>query len=234
MAEPLFSVERAKRLLQEAGLEALIVHRRQHVGYLAGAFIHHWGLNEVPYILEGFGNFGLPAPFFAGILRDPQDRPFVVGERGMCAQWKGGWMQDIRESDPRVPGKTALDHLCEAISEHGLSKAHIGLDLAYFPYPLYMELCARLPQAHFADATDLVWKLRMVKTAEELRRIREAYRTTDLVYDAVLESLRPGITIRELHQLETQVAIQQDAFLFSRISPSTMGVGEGARTWTIV
>ena len=66
------------------------------------------------------------------------------------------------------------------------------------PYMTYQNLKFRLPKAKFSDATDLLMRLRMFKSDEELLMIEKASELANIEFDALVKHARPGIRESEL------------------------------------
>ena len=89
------------------------------------------------------------------------------------------------------------------IEEAAPGASTIGMELGYeqrlgMSVAEYEDLKIRLPQRRFVDASRLLWRLRSVKSPAEIDRIEQAVRITDAAYQAVLPTLRPGMTEREI------------------------------------
>lgn len=85
--------------------------------------------------------------------------------------------------------------LADLVREAAGQKARVGIaGFGIFPAPAYLALTGMLPQAHFADASDLTGELRMVKSPAELDLMREASRISDQAMKAGLAVVRDGAT----------------------------------------
>lgn len=214
----LFDAARARRLMEEAGLVAVVASRRENVGYLTGRFFHNWRWGGFMHMLEREDD-GCEARYCAGILQEPLENPFVVTEEGRAYNFKGGWVEDVIPCCWRDAERTPTRALAGALRERGLARARIGVEARFLAASIMKALKEELPDAVFLDATDFFWQLRMVKTEEELRRMRHAYRVAEEVYETVRESLKAGITNRELYELEMQKVVENDClFVFQHLS----------------
>ena len=68
-----------------------------------------------------------------------------------------------------------------------------NLHYAHPSVTLFQELRDALPQATFVDASSLFWRLRMVKSEEEIRRIRKAARVGELAMQAAFDVAQEGV-----------------------------------------
>ncbi len=106
------------------------------------------------------------------------------------------WVQDVRS------GKGALG-IAEVLKEKGLGNKKIGVVgfgrtsgayvLETVPYKLFDELLKLLPLASFQDASSLLEEIRMVKSEEELGFLQKASDLAFKMYEAVLQTVRPGV-----------------------------------------
>jgi Xaa-Pro aminopeptidase len=99
--------------------------------------------------------------------------------------------------------ETAVDALVAALTARGLDRARIGLDESGMSAPIWAEITQRLPGATVVPAASVWWDVRMVKTPEELRRLRKAAEITEQAMNAAFALIKPGVTeaeiVREYH-----------------------------------
>ncbi len=98
----------------------------------------------------------------------------------------------------RIEPLRSLRDLPGALAAAGVPGGRLGLELDVLPAARYLDYGNRLPGYELADCSALVRRLRAVKSAWELDRIREAGRMLAGVADCVAEVLRPGISEIEL------------------------------------
>ncbi|MFP6870216.1 MAG: M24 family metallopeptidase [Nitrospinota bacterium] len=67
------------------------------------------------------------------------------------------------------------------------------------PYMTYRNLKRLLPDASFCDASDILLKLRMVKSEEEIAMMDKASEMVNIEIDAVMRSARPGVRESEIY-----------------------------------
>jgi Xaa-Pro dipeptidase len=94
------------------------------------------------------------------------------------------------------PGVSAIDTVAAALAERGSGRARIGI-VGALPWTYQRRLGERLPEASWTEF-GAIRELRMVKSAEELARYREAARLTDLAMVALEREARPGLREYEL------------------------------------
>jgi Xaa-Pro aminopeptidase len=175
---------RVRALLAEHELDAIVVRAPDNVLYLT----NFWGMKG--YDACVFPREGAPVL----ICLEPS-----AGDAARTA-----WTEDVRlvagydPSDPLPPGLRALDVAREATSGYG----RIGLELS-----LGTQASDRMvgepttfPKAWFdawpdaADATPLLNEARMIKTPQEVERMRLANEIAAAAMEHVQGVLRPGMT----------------------------------------
>jgi Xaa-Pro dipeptidase len=79
-----------------------------------------------------------------------------------------------------------------------LKPLSVALEFDVMPVQLYNRLQRILPHVEWKDGSSWIRETRMIKSAYELSRIREAARITDEAFEAALAQLHPGMTELEL------------------------------------
>ena len=177
---------RARALMAERELDALLISGEENFQYFAGTS-STIGLH---YSLTRPQLFILPAE------RDP----IIVSQMAdnivlSC------YVQDMRSYDGviRFPHETVLQALRDAGLRHGRVGAELGQEQRMgMPVGAYLELVQALPQVAFVDAAEVIIRLRMVKSAEEVAYIRKAAEITARARQRLYDrELKPGMTERE-------------------------------------
>jgi Xaa-Pro dipeptidase len=200
----LFNYEKASQLMDEAGIDVILASTRHNVGYLAD----YWhSVSDEYYLLW---DTTVTHKTLAGIPRDHNEGPFLIaGTSEMTTleaidpwinerhYWGPGYyIQTWTEPDPD-PGNP-MDVAARVLAEKGLAERCIALEMRYLGVSYFERLRSLLPKARFVDAERVLWDLRMVKSEEEVRRIREACRGTAKVWKQVMAQARAGMTEKEM------------------------------------
>lgn len=142
----------------------------------------------------------------AGVLIPVEGKPLLIigPESGTFAAGMSR-IKDIRQllafresSEPEYPG-AKLDSFSSIFQEAAAGKAIKKVGLAGYslmPHVIFQELEAVLKQmgAEIVKADLLVSKQRVIKSADELACMREAYRIAQVAMRKVVETIRPGMT----------------------------------------
>ncbi|MFB3819455.1 MAG: M24 family metallopeptidase [Candidatus Methylomirabilales bacterium] len=205
----LLNRDRAEGIMRERGLDGLIATTPENVIYLS---------NDDSDRLFFFLNMPiaalLPRDGLAPCLIVPgTELPYLAGAPS--------WIEDVRAFGTfyvtqgaarplnaleerlvrlmeRPRAASLVEALAAAVGDRGLEGAHLGLDEVNLTPRTRAALEAALPRARFTDAFEVFREIRMVKTAEELGRLRQAARINQAALHAVLAAARPGATDADL------------------------------------
>lgn len=138
------------------------------------------------------------------------------------------WVRDMRivlHPHSTEKPKNIADLAAEVVKERGCATARIALcNDSKIPYYLMKQLTGHLPAAEFIPGTSYLQNLRRIKSPAEIARFREACHCTDSGINKALESLRIGMTERELYTIIAQEVYARGAHSFNA------SVTFGART----
>lgn len=220
----LINESRTAALMDDAGLDGLVGTRLENVFYLSGL----WNASQTIFPFE--------VQCYAVVARDALRKPIVVTSTGDLDQTLvafpgirtvhyGTFYRELpegiqlREQEQvikaltidRAPRKNALDALVAALEEAGLAEKRLGIDETAFDPAYWSELESRLPKLKIERAASLFRKIRMVKTEEEVRRIRRAAQITEQAIRAAVAIAREGVTERAMVQELQHSMISQGA-----------------------
>lgn len=192
--------QRARGLMAEAGLDALLVSEDNNYRYFTG---------HLPPTKNRPTLFVLPL----------EGSPFIVAATyGSAAAKQMSWVQEILEYE--VP-LTAED-LREALAGAGLSGKTIGTEAhdRFFgaagmgvSHGEYQRLQGVMPDASFRDASELIWRLRMVKSPLEQECLAKVCEITGRAYQRTFGAARPGMTESQVGQVLVAAMLEEGADL---------------------
>lgn len=108
-------------------------------------------------------------------------------------------------------GKSALGALVDSIRAGGLAKATLAVDELGLLPGQWDHLAQELPDASLVPATELFRRIRAVKTAEEVRRLRAVATIAERSVHAALKQARLGISEIEMARAFHTQTVQNDA-----------------------
>jgi Xaa-Pro aminopeptidase len=116
------------------------------------------------------------------------------------------WIKDVRWA-----GANTSRSVLELFRERGLEGKKIGLAGA-IGYQLYNSLREHYPNATFVDLNGKVRRMRTVRSAEEIERIRLASKLTDQSIEVLAKELKPGMREDEIPAIIEPVYLKQGGY----------------------
>lgn len=199
------ATERARRLMAERGLDALVAYGGANFGYLTG-----------------FQNyFDNPAASIAVLPADPDVPPFIlvanwVADAAAAASTFGDivsfplWLEiadiedfragtAVRRPKPLrydVEGNVRL--LAEELRRRNLAAGRIGIELNLVSAQVFGMLAAALPEVAWVGASDLFFELRRLKSPQEIAMLAEATRFAEAGLLRLAETPITGLDVAGL------------------------------------
>jgi len=185
--------DRAKldALMEEAGLDALLVTSKHNVQYLLGghraqffSFMDALGISR-----------------YLPILVYPKGAPenaAYIGHRLEKYQMevRAFWVPEMRTI---AHGSVdAMEHAIEHVRRLGLAAGRIGVERPFLPMDAAEALRGGLPDARIGEALVVLERLRAIKTPAEIATLREASERIIASMLAVIGRHGPGATKREI------------------------------------
>ena len=188
----LLNKDKAQQLMREAKLDSLVLAYTENVMYF-GDFLEvnsNRLKSRLYYIV-----------FFADDTREPA---YLVPHQDIEDAKRYTWIRDVRPTaEYPLHGRPEVifekeQAVGDIIRERGLTGGAVGYEDESLPVTTFGRLQAALPGFELRKASGLVKRLRAVKSAEELRRIKKAMEVTQEGARAILREARAGITEKQL------------------------------------
>ena len=210
----LYNKERLLALMDRHDLAGVVAATQENVFYLSGHM--SWSQNGYKY---GGSQVYVVYP------RDPDQSPalLIPGGDAAYAGLDDVWLKEVyiygRARKPHVPdparlgkeekrileitesapkGPTAEKALAHLLKDKGMDRGRIGMDHFAIPLTIYHKIESQLPDARLLPASFFFRHVRMIKTPEEIQRLREAAELNEQAINAMLRAAKPGVTEREL------------------------------------
>lgn len=104
-----------------------------------------------------------------------------------------------------------IEALADAIREAGLERGRIGVDELGMTPQAMDQLASALPDLTIIPAFELIRRMRRIKTAEEVRRLRRACNIAEEAIDASLAAAHEGMSEREMARVFNRVTVENEA-----------------------
>jgi len=173
--------------MAETGLDALLLTTPPDVFYVTGFLTRFWESPTRPWFVI-VPAAGAPVAVIPAIGAELMART---------------WVEDVRTWDAPDPRDDGVTLLAEALAAVAPESGRIGLPAGpetHLRMPLsdHARLAERLAPRAFVDATEVVRRVREVKSEAEIDRIRAACRAADAAFARVPEIAGAGRTLAQV------------------------------------
>ena len=191
----LFDYDRLSREMDSNKIDVILAGTKPNVEYLTDVEWMRW-FDKENFLTENGEHY---AAAFVGLPKEEADGPFYVApttQTGYPENY-GIWIKDVRYWGPVffVTGSfnqmdsadNPIARVAQVLREKGLDKGRIGVEWRHIEMQFAEDLREFLPMATLVDAEPILWELRMVKSEEEIKRIRKASDITSDVINSIYE-----------------------------------------------
>lgn len=183
------NIARLNALLDEARIDAVVLRSGQNFTYLSG----------VVYSGTLARNMDLPDSMRAVLLFWPRSgKPVILTNKPAAGlAQRDSWVETIELYEAYVESSYAK--LADVVKAAGLAASRVGFERDYISARDWEIVQRALPRMQMVDCTDLMNRVRWIKTADEVQMIRRAADLLDDVFAEVFQRIRPGDTERKIH-----------------------------------
>lgn len=186
-----FPADRLDALMEEAGLDILVVSSKHNVQYVLGGY-RFFMFGES----DAFGESRY-LPLFVYVKGRPAESAYLAYQTESYEKELGRfWLPDVRTGSRGT--LDAMKMAVEHIRGLGGAPRRIGIEAGFLPADAYIALHGAFPDTEIVDAVQTLERLRARKTPEELENLRIASDGVAASMLAVFAGLRPGQTKREV------------------------------------
>jgi Xaa-Pro aminopeptidase len=234
----LLNKERAYKVMEKYGVEAIVASMPENVTYLTD----FWSLSH--WVLTG-------TPTYAVLPLEKKIEPFIVtpiSELDLAAMEENCWVKDfhtfgtfyvespqeaiLSKTEQRMKGllssgkhkEDAVTALVDSLQERGLAKGRIALDEMNITPTLYRAIQRKLPGIDLVDGYPILREIRAVKTPQEVKRLERCAEITEKAFKKALEIIREGVRELEISRAFLNTLAEEGAV------PSIVCIGVGSRS----
>ena len=243
----LFNQNRAHKLMQAAGIDAIVAATPLSITYLTGytcwidrlfkAYMTRPGAPADPIhgyalaTLNGDITLIVAAMLAANAADCPVDDIRAYGGTGFDgspsdrppADRLANVSQALQRLADDSPTATAV--LLDALAAKGLTQGSIGIELESLPSHTAQQLAEALPHAELRDCSNLIRLIRMVKTPAEIDRLARATEIGEAAAHAALADARAGASMQDLaHTYRIRLAEQGADLDHFAFCPDGLGI----------
>ena len=219
--EIIANVARLHRLMDEAGLAAIVARSGKNFTYLAGfaypgTLARHLEFPDSPReVLLVWPRTGEPT--------------LILNSYAAPLARRDSWLERIEVVDDYAESPYA--RAADVLRQLGIDRETIGFELSYISANRGAELGELLPQARIVDCTDLMDRVRWIKTPAEVAALEAGAQLLDEAYLEVLPTVRPGDTERLVHSRIVASCLRRGAnWVHGILNSSRNTVGYGGES----
>jgi Xaa-Pro aminopeptidase len=233
MAGPTLNRARAQDIMHASELDGLLGASFENVYYLSGLWAENFFI--LPHQTQVYALVSaadLERPRIVSGLGEAANI-FDMCPRGTSAYLYGRFFRAVTDERPlddlerfvkehvvdAKPFGSAVDATVAAVEDAGLSRGRITYDeRSMFPHNV-AALQQRLPNVTWVPGWDIFRRIRAVKTADEVRRLRAAVQLTEQAISAAMHIARPGVTEQDMvEEFDRTVVCGSGKPLFAQIA----------------
>ena len=183
------NTERLHRLMDEEGVSAIVARSGKNFTYLSGfaypgTLARHLEFPDSPReVLLVWPRTGEPV--------------MVLNSYAAPLARRDSWLERIEVYDDYA--ESPYQRVADMVGQLGLTGETVGFEKSYISANRWEEITALLPNARLVDSTELMDRVRWIKTPEEVAALEAGARLLDEAYLEVLPTVRPGDTERLVH-----------------------------------
>lgn len=192
----------AKILMEQEGMSGMVVTAAANHFYFTGfRKLANWAT--------------FTRTVFVFIPRDREPVLYVQEFAGPEAKSRSA-VQDVRTFKEIM--SAPVDGVVEIMREIGMDSGKIGWELGYeqrmdISLNDYVAIKEKLPNAQFVDASNLIWKLRMIKLPNEIECMRMVNNIASRALDRCFKEIYEGMTEKEVARKLVAVMAEEGAEL---------------------
>lgn len=198
--EPIgFNKTKAQKVCEKYNLDVLIASTPVNVFYTSGLPTVHVAPNPILYVLSNqFPNISLTR-------RDGEQH--LIHWMLYQSTKKFTWISDV---NPIMSPVAAMEGVGAKLENWGLGTKTIGIE-SLMPRYQAEALQKRFPNATFVNADQAFLDMRLIKTEEEVNRIKKSTQIAEKAINSMIEQTREGISDNELLQIARRVIVDEGA-----------------------
>jgi len=178
---------RAQELVNENGLDAMLVHSDEAEFANVRYFSDYWPIFESAGVL-------IQAEGDPILLIGPESETFardhsVIPDIRMILYYRESAEPDY----PDVEVDTFENVFASANNGRGIKKLGIA-GFTAMPISIHEAIRASLPKAEIVKADDIMYQMRMIKSENEIALLKEGFRISELATEELIGRIKPGMT----------------------------------------
>ena len=197
----LANVERLHNLMDEEGISAIVARSGKNFTYLAGF--------AYPGTLARHLEFPDSPREVMLVWPRTGDPVMVLNSYAAPLARRDSWLRNIEVVDDYA--ESPYERAADVLRKLGLDGETIGFEKSYVSALRWEEIQSLLPKARIVDSTELMDRVRWIKTPGEVAALQAGAKLLDEVYLEVLPNVQPGDTERLVHSRIIESCLRRGA-----------------------
>ncbi|MFX0017964.1 MAG: M24 family metallopeptidase [Promethearchaeota archaeon] len=207
-----YSKNRTKQVLNKHDIDLLIASTPVNVFYTTGLPVTHVAPNPILYVLSN------QYPFLSMVRRDGEESALVWSLYDSIEEYS--WL-DPSEVIRIGSVDAAVKLLLKKVDEWELGNKTIALE-SFMPRYQSEALQKKFPNAKFVNGDKAFIDMRLIKTEEEVRRIKKSTEVAEKAIQACIEATELNVLDTELLQIARRTIVNEGAWGWDHL---TMNIG---------
>jgi Xaa-Pro dipeptidase len=204
-----YDKKKASRLMETRNVDVLIATTPRSVFYTSGLPVGHAENNPIMFSLSNQN------PTIVVIYRN--------GEESLV-KWNIynpslSWIEEVEGIGSPAQASSAV---VSFIKKAGVEKGTIGIE-SLTPYYLYEKLKQSFPNAAFKVADNIFLEMTMIKSEEEIKRIKESTKIAEKAIRTMIGAVAEGVSDLDFIKIAKSTVIQEGAAGFDHV---TLSIGQ--------
>jgi len=201
-----YDKKKASRLMEERNIDVVVVTTPRNVFYTSGLPVGHAENNPILFALSNQN------PTIVIVYRNGEESLITWNMYDKSLSW-------IEEAQGISSQAEASSAVVSFIKEAGAEKGRIGIE-SLAPYYVYEKLRQSFPDATFKVADDIFLEMSLIKSKEEIRRIKESTRIAEKAIKAMIDAVAEGVSDLDFIKIAKSMIIKEGAAGFDHVTLS--------------
>ena len=209
-------ISSVRRLMEKEGFDALLIHQPHNIYYMSG-----WSpkVTTRPILMI--------VPLEKETMLIYPEIEDTISHR--YARRIQSFMPYTEEKYNLFEAATMT--LKTAFTDSGMTKGRLGVEKGFLPVNYYLFLKENFPEVELVEADSIIWKMRMVKSEEEIELVKKACTAAEIGMELCLSAQAAGKTEIEVNaEVQCELTKKASELYPNNIVQVTGGVLSGYKT----
>jgi len=193
--------QKCQKEMEKEGIDVLVLSQNTNVIYMTGYRTQLYNSNFRPFIT---------------VLKIGDEPILIVPNLEEGSGRKESWFDDVRIWGSNCKYKTAIEVVKAIFKEKSVTNANIGMELDNgqrlgMLQLEFEELKEAFPDCTFKSCASMIWRIRRVKSSQEIKYLKEACRISDVSFEAVINEVKKGMTEKDIQKIIGRTMLEEGA-----------------------